>query len=85
MKLQSDEAKERFLLTQFRKSDLPPVVAAARRIYEDHVSALAALHLARKLGLGVDGRAARAAATRKADAARKRWWRCRKKIKLYAS
>jgi hypothetical protein len=79
MKL-TDKEKAAFLIELFRQSDLSPVVADARRLYEEHTAALAAFRMARRLGLGVEGRAARVEAGRVAAAARARWRRSREKI-----
>jgi hypothetical protein len=62
----SDEEKVSFLLELFSQSNLPGHIAMARQIYEDHLTAKAALQLA----------------IRNADHHQERWKQCREGIVL---
>ena len=76
MSVLSDREKAAHLLGLFRLSNLPPALAAAREVYEDNLSALAALRLARSLGHPEIVHECR----RFAALHRSRWRRCREKI-----
>lgn len=76
MSVLSDREKVAHLIALFHQSNLPPALAAVREVYEDNVSALAVLRLARSLGhpeIVHEGR-------RFAALHRSRWRRCREKI-----
>lgn len=63
------------LLALFRETDVSNHIAAARRVYEDHLTALATLRIARRCSPEDRREAERHAALHRA-----RWRRCRERI-----